>query len=77
MNKKDFFLRLQEDLELENEVNDKTNLKDLDEWDSMAAMVLIGLVNEEFSITLNSDDLEKITTVNSLIERIGTDKFIL
>ncbi|MBO9585946.1 MAG: acyl carrier protein [Flavobacterium sp.] len=75
MNKKDFFLRLQEDLELEIEVNGETNIKDLDEWDSMAAMVLIGLVNEEFSITLNSDDIENITTVNSLIERIGINKF--
>lgn len=71
----DFFLRLQEDLELEIEVNEDTNLKNLDEWDSMAAMVLIGLVNEGFSITLNSDDLENITTVNSLINRIGLDKF--
>lgn len=75
MNKEDFFLRVQEDLELEITVNEDTNIKDLDEWDSMAAMVLIGLVNEEFSITLNSDDLEKITTVNSLINRIGLDKF--
>lgn len=75
MDKNDFFLRLQEDLELDKEVNGETNFKDLDEWDSMAAMVLIGLVNEEFSITLNSDDIENITTVNSLIERIGADKF--
>lgn len=75
MDKNDFFLRLQEDLELDKDVNGETNFKDLDEWDSMAAMVLIGLVNEEFSITLNSDDIENITTVNSLIERIGTDKF--
>lgn len=75
MNKKDFFLRLQEDLELEIEVDGDTNLKDLDDWDSMAAMVLIGLVNEEFSITLNSDDIENITTVNSLMKRIGLDNF--
>lgn len=75
MDKNDFFLRLQEDLELDKEVNGETNIKDLDEWDSMAAMVLIGLVNEEFSITLNSDDIENITSVNSLIERIGANKF--
>ena len=75
MDKNNFFVRLQEDLELDKEVNGETNFKDLDEWDSMAAMVLIALVNEEFSITLNSDDIENITTVNSLIERIGVDKF--
>lgn len=75
MDKNNFFVRLQEDLELDKEVNGETNFKDLDEWDSMAAMVLIALVNEEFSITLNSDDIENIATVNSLIERIGVDKF--
>ncbi|WP_264525324.1 acyl carrier protein [Flavobacterium sp. N502536] len=75
MNKKHFFLRLEEDLELETEINGETNIKDLDDWDSMTAMVLIGLVNEEFSVTLNSDDIESITTVNSLMERIGLDKF--
>ncbi|MDN3671915.1 acyl carrier protein [Flavobacterium branchiarum] len=75
MNKKQFFLRLVDDLELEIEINGETNIKDLDDWDSMAAMVLIGLVNEEFSVTLNSDDIENITTVNSLMERIGLDKF--
>lgn len=75
MNKKNFFLRLQEDLELEMEITRDTNFKDLDGWDSMTAMVLIGLVNEEFSVTLNSDDIEKISTVNSLMERIGLDKF--
>lgn len=75
MNKKQFFLRLVEDLELEIEVHGETNIKDLDDWDSMTAMVLIGLVNEEFSVTLNSDDIDNITTVNSLMERIGLDKF--
>lgn len=75
MDKKIFFLRLEEDLELEIEINGETNIKDLDDWDSMAAMVLIGLVNEEFSVTLNSDDIENITTVNSLMEKIGLDKF--
>lgn len=75
INKKDFFLRLQEDLEVEKEINENTNIKDLDEWDSMTAMVLIGLVNEVFLVTLNSEDIESITTVNALIERIGQDKF--
>lgn len=75
MNKEQFFLRLVEDLELEIEINGETNIKDSDDWDSMTAMVLIGLVNEEFSVTLNSDDIDNITTVNSLMERIGLDKF--
>lgn len=75
MNKNEFILGLAEELEIETTLENTTNLKDLDEWDSMAAMVLIGYVSSEFGVTLNADDLKDITTVDSLIERIGLEKF--
>lgn len=75
MKTNEFILGLAEELELEITLENTTNLKDLDEWDSMAAMVLIGYVSNEFGVTLNADDLKDITTVDSLIERIGLDKF--
>jgi acyl carrier protein len=75
MTTSEFILGLVEELELENTLNNNTNLKDLDEWDSMAAMLLIGYVSNEFGVTLNSDNLKEITTVASLIEKIGADKF--
>ncbi|MCR4030928.1 MULTISPECIES: acyl carrier protein [Flavobacterium] len=75
MEKKEFILALGEELEIETTLEHTTNLKDLDEWDSMAAMVLIGFVSNEFGVTLNADDLKEITTIDSLIERIGLDKF--
>ena len=67
--------RTKEELELEIEINESTNLKELDEWDSMTAMVLIGFVSSEFNVTLTSDDLKEINTINSLINKIGEDKF--
>ena len=75
MKTNEFILGLIEELELETTIDNTTNLKDLDEWDSMAAMVLIGYVSNEFGVTLNADDLKDITTVDSLIERIGLEKF--
>lgn len=75
MKTNEFILMLAEELELETTIERTTNLKDLDEWDSMAAMVLIGYVSNEFGITLNADDIKNITTVDSLIERIGVEKF--
>lgn len=75
MEKSVFLSRLQEELEFESELEINTNIKDLDEWDSMAAMVLIGFVSDEFGMTLNADDIQVITTVESLIEKIGQDKF--
>ena len=72
----DFIESFVEELEIESaQVSVETNIKDLDEWDSMTAMILIGFVSNMFKITLNADDIKDITTVQSLIERIGLDKF--
>ena len=75
MEKSVFLTRLQEELEFDSELEIKTNIKDLDDWDSMAAMVLIGFVSDEFGMTFNADDIAAITTIESLIEKIGQDKF--
>lgn len=75
MKKIDFISGLAEELEIETTFESTTNIKELDEWDSMAAMVLIGYVSNEFGVALNADDLKEITTVESLIQRIGIDKF--
>jgi len=75
MTKQEFFTNLQEELEVEVALEGTTDLKGLDEWDSMTAMVLIGYVSGEFGVTLTADDLEAITTLDSLIEKIGEDKF--
>lgn len=65
-----------EELEIEEiVVTVDTNIKDLDEWDSMTAMIMIGFVSNEFDVTLSADDITAITTIQSLIERIGLDKF--
>jgi len=76
MNKQDFIKELSEELELETAVTIASSIKDLDEWDSMGAMILIAYVSDTFDVTLNAEDIESITTFNSLIERIGEEKFL-
>jgi acyl carrier protein len=71
----DFILGLQEELEIESNLENNTNIKELDEWDSMTAMLLIGYVSNEFNVTLTANDLDALTTIDSLIQRIGEDKF--
>ncbi len=71
----EFILGLQEELEIEGNLENTTNIKDLEEWDSMTAMLLIGYISNEFNITLTSNDLDALTTVGSLIDRIGAEKF--
>ena len=75
MTKVEFFTNLQEELEIEMTLVGSINLKGLDEWDSMTAMVLIGYVSNEFGVTLTAEDLKEISTIDSLISKIGYEKF--
>lgn len=75
MTQQEFILGLREELELEAVLNGSSNLKDLDEWDSMAAMVLIGFVSNEFDVILSPDDIEEMINIESLILKIGYEKF--
>ncbi|MES2560301.1 MAG: acyl carrier protein [Bacteroidota bacterium] len=74
MNKQEFISKLKEQLELESEIDMDTNLKELDEWDSMNAMILIGFVSDTFGTVLKADDIKEMTTVESLIAKIGEEK---
>lgn len=76
MDKNQFLVNLKDELELECEINVETNLKELDEWDSVLAMVLIGFVLDNFGVTLNADDLNEMNSINSLMDIIGKEKFL-
>ncbi|WP_396591188.1 acyl carrier protein [Allomuricauda sp. R78024] len=75
MTKEEFIAELADDMEIEVEVTSETSFQELDEWDSMGMMVLIGSVLEKFEVTLTAEDITKLTTFESLIERIGVEKF--
>jgi acyl carrier protein len=70
-----FLELLVEELELDNSLTLTSNLKELEEWDSMTAMLLIGLVSNQFSKTLTAEDIKELTTVQSLIDKIGAVNF--
>ena len=76
MKKEEFIKELSELLELETIVTLETNIKNMDEWDSMGAMILIGYISDTFDVTLNADDISSLSTFGALIERIGKERFI-
>lgn len=75
MNKEKFLEILTNELELDTVLTLKSNFKELEEWDSMTAMLLIGVVSNEFDFNLTGDDIVELTTVESLIDKIGAEKF--
>ncbi len=71
MKKQDFLNELAEIMQLDTPPTGSENLEDFIEWDSMANLGVMSMFDMEFGITLKTDDLKKITTVNELMALAG------
>ena len=75
--KEEFLDSLKETLEAEDDetLTMDTNLKDLEEYDSLSVLVIVALVDKKYKKQISSSDFEKVTTINSLISLIGEEYF--
>jgi acyl carrier protein len=48
----------------------KARADEIPEWDSLATVTLLSLIEEEFGVTLDLDDFEETTSFQSLLKRI-------
>lgn len=46
--------------------NASTQFRNLDEWSSLIALSIISMIDEEYNISLDSDDLRKAITIEDL-----------
>ena len=53
-----------------SEFDNNTTFKDLDEWDSMIALSIIAMMDEEYEITINGDDIKKASTIEDLYKLV-------
>jgi acyl carrier protein len=52
-----------------------TNFKDeIEEWDSLTAMCVIAMVDDEYGISLKGEELKNCLTVNDIFELIKNKK---
>lgn len=72
---KEFLVQLADLIEIEDELTLDTNLKDYEEFDSMAIMSLVAFLHKNFGKQFNARQLNQIDTVESLVELIGEDSF--
>ncbi len=78
MKTKDFIKELKEALEIEDEDQEitlETNLKDLEEYDSLSILSIIAMIDKNFGKQIPSSDFIKITTIKSLSDLIGKEYF--
>ncbi|MCD6577478.1 MAG: acyl carrier protein [Anaerolineaceae bacterium] len=55
-------------------INEKANIADVPEWDSMAILSFIALVEDKFGLILEGSQIAKVKTFKELLDLIG-DKF--
>ena len=76
MTEDEFVAALQEELEIEDmQLDQETDLTQLDGYDSLATLSVIALVDEHFGKELSDDELRSVTTVKSLLKLIGIEQF--
>ena len=51
-------------------IKQETAFRDLEEWDSLTALSLIAMVDEEYSVKLTGDDIKSSTSLNDIFEII-------
>lgn len=51
-------------------IKSETNFRELEEWDSLIALSLIALSDEEYQVRLTGDDIRNSKTVKDLFDKI-------
>jgi acyl carrier protein len=69
----DRFIELfKENLELENtEVKPGDAFREYERWDSLRHLLLIAMIDEEYNVVIETDEFEKIVTVEELFAAIN------
>lgn len=52
----------------------ETKFRELDDWDSIAGLSVIGMVDEEYGVTFNADDMKACQTIADLYNRVQSKK---
>ena len=57
-----------------NEFSVDTVFKRLDEWTSLAALSVIAMIDDEYEVSINGNDIRNLETIGDLFELIKSKK---
>ena len=76
MELKDFIVNFKElfdDVDL-SQISPDTKFRDLDDWDSIMGLSVIGMIDDEFGVEFNADDMQACQTIADIYNRIQSKK---
>lgn len=73
---KEFIEKFSEAIELESidELTAETEFKLLDEWTSLSSLSIIAMVDEEYDVEINGQDLRSCETIEDLFNLVNSKK---
>lgn len=70
-----FIELFKENLEIEeNNITRDTIFRDLDQWDSMAFLSIIAMIDEEYDVVIEGNEFKELKTIGDLIDEIEKRK---
>lgn len=55
-------------------INGETIFREIDDWDSIAGLSVIGMIDEEYGVTFGAEDMKACVTVGDLYNRMMSKK---
>lgn len=52
-------------------ITPETKFKNLEEWDSLMALSVISMVDEEYDVIIKGEDIRESSTIQDLFDRIA------
>jgi acyl carrier protein len=65
-----FIHNFQNQLEDQQEIQADTEFKKLKSWDSMTALLVITMIDDEYGVGVSGDDIRKVNTVEELYNNV-------
>lgn len=77
MKKEEFIKELENALEIEEnkDITVETDLRYLEEYDSLSVLAIIAMIDKNFNKQIPSSDFTKVSRVSSLMDLIGKEHF--
>lgn len=76
MTKEEFIRRIENDLEITGtQLTESTSISSIDEWDSLAAMTVLAIIDENFNLNFSISELNEVSSIGDIIRLVGEDQF--
>lgn len=62
-----------DDLEL-NSITSETEFRSIPEWSSLSALLIISMIDSEYNVSINGEDIRNAKTVKDLFEKVSKQK---